>query len=129
MSLKKIQKYDSKIPEDSTLYNILDTGRLRKKFKDISKIGEGGFGEVYKAKYHIDQKQYAIKVVRFHIVKDPNVDALQEIYKHSVYKELQAATKISSEYIVRYFNSWFEELNEDQKNAEQDYRETYQNYL
>lgn len=67
--------------------------------------------------------------MRFHIIKDPSVDALEEIYKHSVYRELQAATKISSEYIVRYFNSWFEELNDDQKQAEQDYREGYIDHL
>ena len=38
-----------------------------------------------------------------------------EIYQHRVYRELQAASKITSENIVRYFNSWFEELEDDDK--------------
>lgn len=113
-----IDRRMSEIPEDSDLYNVLDTGRLKKKFKDIVKIGQGGFGEVFKAKYHVDQKQYAIKKVRLHITKDPKVNALEEIYKHRVYRELQVASKISSDNIVRYFNSWFEELNEEEKEAE-----------
>jgi serine/threonine protein kinase len=71
-----MRKDMSEIPEDSKLYNILDTGRLQKKFKDMDKIGQGGFGEVFKAKYHIDQKLYAIKVVRLHITKDKSVDPL-----------------------------------------------------
>lgn len=78
----------SEIPEDSPLFNILDTGRLKKKFKDINMIGEGGFGKVYSAQYHVDQKIYAVKVVRLHITKDESVDPLEEIYKHRVYREL-----------------------------------------
>lgn len=72
----KILKFTSEVTEESSLYNMLDTGRLHKKFKDIMKIGQGGFGEVFKAEYHIDQKLYAIKVVRFHITKNPKKDAL-----------------------------------------------------
>lgn len=64
------------IPMDSNLHDVLDTGRLNKKFKNKEKIGQGGFGEVFKAMYHIDQKIYAIKVVRFRISANPKVDAL-----------------------------------------------------
>lgn len=48
-----------------------------------------------------------------------------EIYQHRVYRELQAASKISSENIVRYFNSWFEELDNDDKQIEIDYQKSY----
>lgn len=81
-------------------------------------IGEGGFGKVYRAHYHVDQKQYAIKVVRLHIIKDRKIDPLEQIYKHRVYSELQMISKISSEYIVRYFSSWFEELDSEEKRLE-----------
>lgn len=73
---------------ESPLQNILDTGRLRKKFKDIVQIGEGGFGKVYRGKYYIDQKIYAIKVVRLHIPKSQSGDPMQQIYRHRVYREL-----------------------------------------
>ena len=44
----------SEISEESPLQSLLDTGRLRKKFKDIVDIGQGGFGKVKKAVYLID---------------------------------------------------------------------------
>jgi len=75
-------------------------------------IGQGGFGKVYRAMYHVDQKVYAIKVVRLHILKSKMLDPIIEIYKHRVYRELQTASRITSENIVRYFNSWFEELDD-----------------
>ena len=83
----QIKKYCS-ISEDSPLQNILDNGRFKKKFKDRIKIGEGGFGKVYKAKYHVDQKVYAIKVVRLHILKSDKLDPMIEIYQHKYYREL-----------------------------------------
>jgi hypothetical protein len=115
----------------------LDTGRLKKKFKDIEDIGQGGFGYVKKAVYLIDQKTYAIKVVRLHIPKsrckrniqsnceDPE-NPLDLIYHHRVYRELKFFTQnISSEHIVRYFNSWFEELDPEERKQEAEYRATY----
>ena len=105
----------SEISDESPLQNILDTGRFKKKFKNIVKIGEGGFGVVYRATYHVDQKQYAVKKVRLHILKSKDIDPMAQIYQHRVYRELQAASRITSENIVRYFNSWFEELNDDEK--------------
>jgi serine/threonine protein kinase len=59
----------SVISESSPLHYILDTGRFKKKFKDIKLIGEGGFGKVYKATNYVDRKEYAIKVIRLHIKK------------------------------------------------------------
>jgi len=44
----------SEISEESPLQNILDSGRFKKLFKNITQIGEGGFGKVYKATYHVD---------------------------------------------------------------------------
>lgn len=100
----------SEISENSPLHNILDTGRFKKKFKDIVQIGQGGFGKVYKAINYVDQKQYAIKVVRLHIRKSNSINPMTEIYKHRVYRELSTTAKMTSENIVRYYGSWFEEL-------------------
>lgn len=47
------------------------------------------------------------------------------IYQHRVYRELQAASRITSENIVRYFNSWFEELDHQDKQGEIEYQEKY----
>lgn len=104
------------------MQKILDTGRLQQKFGEIVKIGEGGFGKVFRGRYHVDRKQYAIKVVRLHILKSHKADPMIEIYQHRVYRELQAASRITSENIVRYFNSWFEELNPEEKQSELEYR-------
>lgn len=48
---KKMEHFTSEVSPDSSLYNMLDTGRFHKRFVDITKIGQGGFGEVYKALY------------------------------------------------------------------------------
>jgi len=64
----------SEISEESSLYNILETGRFKKKFQKHDKIGEGGFGMVYRAQYKVDLKEYAIKIVKLHILKDKSID-------------------------------------------------------
>ena len=51
---------------------------------------------------------------------------MKEIYQHRVYRELQAASAITSENIVRYFSSWFEELNPEERTDEAKYRELFQ---
>jgi hypothetical protein len=83
--LARQQSEISMISESSPLHYILDTGRFKKKFKNITLIGKGGFGRVYKATNYVDRKDYAIKVIRLHIKKSSSVE---EIYNHRVYREL-----------------------------------------
>lgn len=55
---------------------------------------------------------------------------LHLIYHHRVYRELKFFTQnISSEHIVRYFNSWFEELDPEEKQQEAEYRRQYRQIL
>ena len=121
----EVKRQDSIIEEESPLVDILDTGRFNKKFKNRQLIGQGGFGKVYKATYQIDQKLYAIKSVRIHIPKRKMDNPMQEICKHRMYREIQAASSITSENIVRYFNSWFEELEQEDRESEKKYREDF----
>jgi serine/threonine protein kinase len=39
--------------------------RFVKDFEEIEPIGEGGFGQVFKAKHRIDGKTYVIKRVKY----------------------------------------------------------------
>ena len=107
--------------------DILDTGRFAKKFSDVRQIGEGGFGKVYKAVYNIDRKAYAIKVVRLHFASSAN--PMDAIYNNKVYREIATASQLSSENIVRYYNSWFEELTEEEFEQEASYRNRYQKII
>ena len=50
---------------------------------------------------------------------------MNQIYHHRVYRELQTASRIQSDNIVRYFNSWFEELNAKEKEEEAEYMRSY----
>lgn len=55
---------------------------------------------------------------------------LNLIYHHRVYRELKFFTQnISSEHIVRYFNSWFEELDPEERRQEAEYRTQYRDML
>jgi serine/threonine protein kinase len=40
------------------------TSRYANDFEELDKIGEGGFGEVYKARHRIDGNIYAIKKIK-----------------------------------------------------------------
>mmetsp|Transcript_24261 Transcript_24261/g.37414 ORF Transcript_24261/g.37414 Transcript_24261/m.37414 type:complete len:87 (+) Transcript_24261:3116-3376(+) len=86
----------------------MENEKFKKKFKDTKQIGEGGFGKVYKATYKVDQKEYAIKVVRLNIKQVKGVSDMDSIHKNRVYRELAATSNITSENTVRYFHSWFE---------------------
>ena len=84
-ALKK--NHSTPIEPKSQLSTILDSGRLQTRFTNLSLIGQGGFGKVYRATYAIDQKVYAIKKVQ---LKIPYMcsDPVSAIFSHHVYREL-----------------------------------------
>ena len=73
---------------------VIETGRLRTRFRDIQLIGEGGFGKAYKAygRKSSARRPFAIKVVRLHVLKTENV--VEELYNHRVYREVLGFLRI-----------------------------------
>lgn len=69
-------------------------------FIEVERLGEGGFGEVYKAINYIDLQKYAIKKVPFFDVSDPN--------NVRAFNEVRCLSKLSHENVVRYHSSWLE---------------------
>jgi len=51
----------------SEIHRLLENGRFKSKFEMINVIGKGGFGVVYKVRYIVDKKIYAIKKVKLHL--------------------------------------------------------------
>ncbi|CAG2173326.1 unnamed protein product, partial [Oppiella nova] len=70
-------------------------------FDVISKLGEGGFGQVYKVKYRNDEQFYAMKKC---LLND-----LTEKEKQNVLNETQSLIKLRSEFVIQYYYSWIED--------------------
>jgi serine/threonine protein kinase len=80
---KNIHKEETPIIESNAwVERCLENGRFKNKFEFISILGRGGFGTVYKVKYHLDNNIYAIKKVKLHL---GNTEVLQD---HKVYREI-----------------------------------------
>lgn len=83
---------DTKIEKD---VNILKS-RYYDDFLQISKIGNGGFGIVYKVYNKFDKNYYAIK-------KIPITFSFNKIHR-----EIEYLSKLDHPNVVRYFSSWIE---------------------
>nr|XP_020745695.1 interferon-induced, double-stranded RNA-activated protein kinase isoform X1 [Odocoileus virginianus texanus]XP_020745696.1 interferon-induced, double-stranded RNA-activated protein kinase isoform X1 [Odocoileus virginianus texanus] len=66
--------------------------RLVKDFTEVTPIGSGGFGQVFKAKHRIDMKTYVIKCVKYNSAK--------------VEREVKALATLNHPNIVHYYSCW-----------------------
>ncbi|CAG2102354.1 unnamed protein product [Medioppia subpectinata] len=69
-------------------------------FVDSGAIGSGGFGTVFKVKHKLDDKIYALKKVEF---EDYGLER-----KVKIMREVKNLSKINSEFVVKYYDSWIE---------------------
>ncbi|CAG2179324.1 unnamed protein product, partial [Oppiella nova] len=69
-------------------------------------IGNGTFGQVFKAQHLIDQKEYAIKTI---IIKEGNLvkGTVRELYDLTI-KELKVWAKLDCDHFTQYRSSWLE---------------------
>ena len=78
---------------------VTAASRFRHDFdKDMSVLGEGGYGKVFKAKHRLDGRYYAVKQV----VSDSPED-LREILRETI-----LLSRLNHPYVVRYFSAWME---------------------
>ncbi|KAJ3319109.1 hypothetical protein HDV06_006668 [Boothiomyces sp. JEL0866] len=79
--------------------------RYHSDFQELEFLGRGGFGAVVKAKNLIDGRYYAIKKIKLNPTDKENSKRLL--------REVQTLSRLQSEYIVRYYQAWFEEADDD----------------
>ncbi|KAM6433426.1 interferon-induced, double-stranded RNA-activated protein kinase [Rhynochetos jubatus] len=92
---KKMSDSDESLPDLDTNTNEESRYTVNKRFlegfKNIEPIGEGGFGNVFKATAKLDERTYAVKRVRF---------------TKNVKREVKELARLDHENIVRYYCSW-----------------------
>ncbi|XP_054157980.1 uncharacterized protein LOC128956301 [Oppia nitens] len=70
-------------------------------FEELTELGRGSFGLVHKTKCKLDNKFYAIKIVYL------DVDD-SERKKSGIDNEVKNLKKLNSNYIIRYYDSWYD---------------------
>ncbi|CAG2104544.1 unnamed protein product, partial [Medioppia subpectinata] len=89
------------INADNADYHVtFSDGNYKTQFIEMSAIGLGGFGTVFKVRHRLDDKIYAVKRVQF--------GDFSEEKKQKVLKEVKSLAKLDSNFVVKYYNSWLE---------------------
>jgi len=73
-------------------------------YRQISILGRGGFGEVYKALNHVDGQEYAIKKI---IITAERLRARKDRVT-TLLSEVRALAQLNHQNIVRYYHGWVE---------------------
>ncbi|SCN61280.1 eukaryotic translation initiation factor 2-alpha kinase, putative [Plasmodium chabaudi adami] len=95
----------SHIPYDAPLADFLENGRFMRTFQNISLIGQGGFGSVYKVSHRLEpgSPTYALKFIYL------KVSSLDNVSSRRYFREIAANRDIYSKHVVRYYTWWCEE--------------------
>ena len=95
------------------IWPYIETGRREKTFEQVSKLGEGGAGAVFKEKHKLDGKIYAVKVIRINVPYcTPDYGGKHEmgdyVLSHPAMKEIGAISRLNHDNIVGYKGCWVE---------------------
>ena len=83
-------------PQSSTRgYSVYE-----EEFHVLEPLGEGGFGAVFKVRKKLDDSIYAVKCVKLESTTSQTMKRLS--------REVRALSRMKSDHVVRYFNSWIE---------------------
>ncbi|PNH45142.1 hypothetical protein VD0004_g2641 [Verticillium dahliae] len=91
-----------RLRRESTNRTMNSSSRYREDFVEEGRLGKGGFGEVVKARKKLDGQIYAIKKI-----SQRSQSSLTEILK-----EVRLLSQLSHPAVVRYYNTWVEEIPE-----------------
>jgi translation initiation factor 2-alpha kinase 4 len=89
-------------PRHDSMNASVPFSRFKEDFTEEGRLGKGGFGEVVKARKKLDGQFYAIKKIT-----QKSSASLTEVLK-----EVRLLSQLSHPYVVRYYNTWTEEVPE-----------------
>ncbi|CAG2111568.1 unnamed protein product, partial [Medioppia subpectinata] len=81
--------------------NVTNDSYYQNTFEEVSSVGSGAFGTVYKVQHRYNQRLYAIKQI---VLNHSNTE-LNDQLLNSTINEL----KLRSEYVIQYTTSWLED--------------------
>lgn len=99
-SFPQITPIRSRSRHNSTTTRGPASSRYKEDFIEEGRLGKGGFGEVVKARKKLDGQIYAIKKI-----SSGSQGGLTEVLK-----EVRLLSQLSHPAVVRYFNTWLEEV-------------------
>ncbi|UKZ72864.1 hypothetical protein TrVFT333_000501 [Trichoderma virens FT-333] len=98
-SINSLQALPVRLRRDS-MNRAIAVSRYTEDFVEEGRLGKGGFGEVVKARKKLDGQIYAIKKIT-----QRSQASLTEILK-----EVRLLSQLSHPAVVRYYNTWVEEI-------------------
>ncbi|CAI4228721.1 unnamed protein product [Auanema sp. JU1783] len=90
-------------PQINLTASDVKKSRMVKDFISLRMLGKGGFGQVMLAKNKLDSSNYAIKIIPLY----PKNKKLNK----KIAKEAELFSQLNHPNVVRYYNSWIEEVN------------------
>lgn len=112
--VSSLQVLPAKFRRDSTTRGPAPS-RYTEDFVEEGRLGKGGFGEVVKARKKLDGQIYAIKKIT-----QRSQASLTEILK-----EVRLLSQLSHPAVVRYYNTWVEEIHDAADTEDDISTETY----
>ncbi|ODV59830.1 serine/threonine-protein kinase GCN2 [Ascoidea rubescens DSM 1968] len=82
----------------SSISSMPRYSRYQNDFEEVALLGRGAYGEVVKARNHLDGMFYAIKKIREQSLED------------SFLTEVLLISRLNHQYVVRYYTAWMEEI-------------------
>ncbi|KAF0691498.1 Aste57867_17300 [Aphanomyces stellatus] len=97
-----LEQWETDVKNLHTFPQSLNMSRYARDFEEISLLGQGGFGQVFKARHKLDGICYAIKQVQF-LNKGYQSPLVQ-----NVLREVHCLARCDHPNVNRYFGAWLE---------------------
>ena len=84
----------------------LEMSKYEQEYEQLSTIGGGAFGTVFKAKHKLEQQVYAVKRIRF-LFRNDSLESSAR-FQSLVFKETRLLARLQHAHVARYYTYWVE---------------------
>lgn len=100
---KNVRKVNAQVTNTDLDLATSSFARFTEDFFNVELLGQGGFGQVFKCRNKIDQRDYAVKKIPLTGESFKNISKIKN--------EVVMLSRLEHEFIVRYYNTWVESEN------------------